>query len=329
MHDAPRASRGSVGLSAHGIAARPAETRLTERAVDFLSNGSADAKALIEHVCQMPGAPVVVAEAMALALFAQRPEFVRSHDGRWSLALEPRTQALRPTVAVEAVREDRSSYDASVERDELASLSYVVVDVETTGMSPWSGDRITEIAAIVVRDGVVAERFATLVNPERSIPPMITNLTQINWEMVKDAPRFRDICEQVVSVLEGHVFVAHNADFDWRFVTAEVQRATGQRLSGRRLCTVRLARRVLPQLRSRRLDSVANYYGVEILARHRAAGDAVATAHVLLRLLDEARERECRSWDDLERLLGESMAKGPRSRGELAMPRPVDKDTTA
>jgi DNA polymerase-3 subunit epsilon len=318
-----------VGLSAHGVAARPAETRLTERALEFLKSGPADAKRLIEHVCQMPGAPLVVAEQMALALFAERPEFIRSRDGHWSLAPEPQSHPLREPVSTMAVSEALATYDASVERDELARLSYVVVDVETTGTSPWSGDRITEIAAIVVRDGVVAERFETLVNPERAIPPMITNLTQINWEMVKDAPRFRDICADVVRVLSGHVFVAHNADFDWRFVSSEVQRATGQRLSGRKLCTVRLARRVLPQLRSRRLDSVAHYYGVEILARHRAAGDAVATAHVLLRLLDEARERECRGWDDLMRLLGESMAKGPRSRGQLAMPRPIDKDTTA
>jgi len=100
-----------------------------------------------------------------------------------------RADALRPTAQVTVVAEDRPSYDATFERDELASLSYAVVDVETTGTSPWRGDRITEIAAIVVRDGVVAERFETLVNPERSIPPMITNLTQINWEMVKDAPR--------------------------------------------------------------------------------------------------------------------------------------------
>jgi DNA polymerase III subunit epsilon len=271
-------------------------------------------------VCQMPGAPRVVAEQMAIALFAERPEFMRSTDGRWSLATEQQSAA---------VAEARRTYDATIERDELASLSYVVVDVETTGTSPWSGDRITEIAAIVVRDGVVAERFETLVNPERPIPPMITSLTQINWEMVKDAPRFRDICEQLLGVLSGHVFVAHNAEFDWRFVTAEVQRATGQRLSGRRLCTVRLARRVLPHLRSRRLDSVANYYGVEILARHRAAGDAVATAHVLLRLLDEARERECRGWDDLQRLLGERAERGVRPRRPPAMPRPVDKDTTA
>ena len=313
-----------MGLSANGIESRPAETRLTERALAFLATGPSEATPLIEHVCQMPGAPRVVAEQMALALFAERPEFVRSPDGRWSLAPEPTA----PHVMV-AVAEQHATYDATTGRDELASLSYVVVDVETTGTSPWSGDRITEIAAIVVRDGMVAERFETLVNPERSIPPMITALTQINWEMVKDAPRFRDICDQLLSVLSGHVFVAHNADFDWRFVTHEVQRATGRRLSGRRLCTVRLARRVLPQLRSRRLDSVAHYYGVEILARHRAAGDAVATAHVLLRLLDEARDRDCRCWDDLQRLLGARTDRAPRPRRPSAMPRPVDKDTTA
>jgi DNA polymerase III subunit epsilon len=299
--------------------------------VEFLRAGPSDAKSLIEHVCQMPGAPLVVAEQMALALFATRPEFERAQDGRWSLAADG--QASAPVITAlstaSVILETPTPYSAIVERDELASLSYVVVDVETTGTSPWRGDRITEIAAIVVRDGVVAERFETLVNPERPIPPMITALTQINWEMVKDAPRFRDICDDLVRVLSGHVFVAHNVDFDWRFVSSEVHRASGQRLSGRRLCTVRLARRVLPQLRSRRLDSVANYYGVEILARHRAAGDAVATAHVLLRMLDEARGRDCRCWDDLQRFLGESMARGPRPRRPSAMPGPIDKDTTA
>jgi DNA polymerase-3 subunit epsilon len=317
-----------VGLSAHGVVARPAETRLSERALEFLRTGPSDAKALIEHVCQMPGAPIVVAEQMALALFAARPEFIRSSDGRWSLAPESET-ATYATATSTMVLERPADYNATFVRDELATLSYVVVDVETTGSSPWRGDRITEIAAIVVRDGVVAERYETLVNPERSIPPMITNLTHINWEMVKDAPRFRDICDDVVRVLSGHVFVAHNAEFDWRFVSSEIQRATGQRLSGRRLCTVRLARHVLPQLRSRRLDSVANYYGVEIYGRHRAGGDAVATAHVLLRLLEEARGRDCRCWDDLQRFLAQSMARARRARRASAMPRSIDKDTTA
>jgi DNA polymerase-3 subunit epsilon len=212
--------------------------------------------------------------------------------------------------------------------DLLASLSYVVVDVETTGGRPWSGDRITEVAAVVVRDGQVRDVFETLVNPQRSIPPMISALTNITWGMVKDAPVFRDVCERLLSVMEGHVFVAHNAAFDWRFVTAEVARANGHRLAGRQLCTVRLARRLLPQLRSRSLDHVAHHYGVTITARHRAGGDALATAHVLIRLLRDARDRGCESWPALEALVAKR--KGRRKRGRpSAMPRSMDRDAGA
>src|SRR6185437_12532825 len=231
------------------------------------------------HVCQLPGAPRVVAEQMALALFADRPEFARDASGRWSLAPHPTIQS-----------RDRATDDSAF-RDELEALSYVVVDVETTGMNAFFGDRVTEIAAVVVRGGRIAEQFQTLVNPERPIPAMITALTHITPQMVRDAPRFREIAPELLQFLQGHVFVAHNAEFDWRFVSAEVARATNRQLTGRRLCTVRLARRVLPQLRSRKLDSLAHFYDVTITDRHRAAGDALATAHILLRLLDAARER--------------------------------------
>jgi DNA polymerase-3 subunit epsilon len=284
-----------------------------------LSAGPSDAVPLIEHVCQLPGAPRVVAEQMALALFADRPEFARDAAGRWCLAaLLPVVEPSTPVAALQT---------GIAMPDELGRLSYVVVDVETTGARAWHGDRITEIAAIVVRDGQVAERFETLVNPERPIPPMITALTHISWEMVRDAPRFRDVCDDLLRILTGHVFVAHNAEFDWRFVTAEVSRATGRRLTGRRLCTVRLARRLLPELRSRRLDSLAHYYDVEIPARHRAGGDAIATARILLRLLDRAREHDCRSWADLERFVG--TRRSTRRRRRSALPHPIDKDTTA
>jgi DNA polymerase-3 subunit epsilon len=212
--------------------------------------------------------------------------------------------------------------------DLLASLSYVVVDVETTGGRPWSGDRITEVAAVVVRDGEIREVFETLVNPQRPIPPMISALTNITWGMVKDAPVFRDVCDRLVSVMEGHVFVAHNAAFDWRFVTAEIARANGQRLAGRQLCTVRLARKLLPHLRSRSLDHVAHHYGVSIRARHRAGGDALATAHVLLRLLRDARDRGCESWTALEALVAKRKARRKRGRPS-AMPRSMDRDAGA
>ncbi|HET7550700.1 MAG TPA: 3'-5' exonuclease [Gemmatimonadaceae bacterium] len=280
---------------------------LAERAKDFLAAGPAHAVPLIEHVCQLPGAPALVAEQMAMALFGGRPEFASGPDGTWRLAPKPEP---RP-----------------VAQDDLDSLSYAVVDVETTGTRAGAGDRITEVAVVVLRGGEVVQRYETLVNPERPIPPMITAITHITWEMVKDAPRFGEICGELLEVLSGHVFVAHNAEFDWRFISAEVARASGRRLDSRRLCTVRLARKVLPHLPSRRLDSLAHYYGVDIVDRHRALGDADATARILLRLLREAQDRDCIRWDDLQRLLAPSS--GKRKRRRSALPAPVDRDTTA
>ncbi|HKV50024.1 MAG TPA: 3'-5' exonuclease [Gemmatimonadaceae bacterium] len=305
-------------MSSEGLSTRLTDTVLTRRAVELLDKGPADAVALVEYVCQLPGAPRVVAEQMAFALFAGRPEFTRDDTGHWVLA--PRGLAIAAARA--AARVVRA--DAPPKRDELGELSYAVVDTETTGMRAWHGDRITEIAAVVVRDGTVCERFETLVNPERPIPRMITALTHIDAAMVRDAPVFADVCDELLRVLEGHVFVAHNAEFDWRFVSAELVRARGQRLVGRKLCTVRLARRVLPDVRSRRLDSLARHYGIEIVDRHRAGGDAHATAHVLLRLLDAARALDCTQWDELELLVGGPRTRRRRSRRRSAMPRPSE-----
>ena len=147
--------------------------------------------------------------------------------------------------------------------------------------------------------------------------------------MVRNAPTFGDIAEDVASLLRGHVFVAHNAAFDWRFVSSEITRATGGRLDGRRLCTVKLARRVLPHLPRRSLDYLARYYDVEITQRHRAGGDARATARVLIRLLRELAQRGCDTWPELETLLQFAPRGGRRGRRRPALPRPMDRDTTA
>ena len=309
-----------------GFNTRPPESLRAERASDFLRAGPASAAALIASICQLPGVPAPVAEHMAATLFAGRREFTRGLDGQWSLAgaaplYAPPVAAPAPLVVREAVRTPSG--------DPLDSLSYTVVDVETTGSSPERGDRITEIAAVRVERGEIRDVFQTLVNPERSIPPFITALTSISWEMVKDAPKFSEVCEELLARMEGTVFVAHNATFDWRFVAAEVARATGRRIEGRRLCTVRLARVILPQLRRKSLDWVANHYGVEIEGRHRAGGDALATAHSLLRMLRTAREEhECATWDHLDRLAGTRAARR-RTRRPPAMPMPVNRDTTA
>jgi DNA polymerase III subunit epsilon len=303
-----------------GLYSQPEDTLLTTRALDYLTRGPADVVDLIGHICNLPGAPRIVAEHMAHAMFAGRPQFVRSADGRWTLA----ERSVEPYAA-----KSRNGRPATRVADEpLHELSYVVVDTETTGGRSWLGDRITEIAAVVVRGGEIVEVYETLVNPQRSIPPFITALTNITWDMVKDAPTFERVAPDVMRVLEGNVFVAHNATFDWRFLTTEVTRATGRQLFGRRLCTVKMARKILPQLPRRSLDHVARYYGVTITNRHRAGGDAIATAKCLIRMVSDLADRGCGTWAELQTLLRTQPGRRKKRR-HSGLPTPVTRDTTA
>jgi DNA polymerase-3 subunit epsilon len=291
-----------------GLVSRPGDALLVSRARDYLTAGPATAQQLIAAVCQLSAVPAAIAEHMTATLLAEVPTIRRDASGRWGLHAPARLDA-RGSARLDA-------------------LSYVVVDVETTGGRPLHGDRITEIAAVVVHRGEIVDVFETLVNPRRSIPPWITRLTNISWTMVKDAPPFEALCDKVLDVLGGHVFVAHNARFDWAFVNTEIERATGRLLDGPRLCTVKLARTLLPQLRRRSLDYVAMHYGVEIQGRHRAAGDAIATARVLVKLLAAACERGCETWQDLDLLLTRAPRRR-RPRRRPATPQPVTRDTTA
>ncbi len=363
----------SVPASARGVSSRPVDSLLVERARDFLAGGPASSATLVASVCQMPTLPAPLAERVAVELLGEFRDFRQLSDGRWTLAersapLREVGAPLTPSAApsFEEWRAARRADDAAgalepraradgraaaavvpsraaIGDDErLDALSYVVVDVETTGGTPSRGHRVTEIAAVVVQGGEVRDVFETLVNPQRPIPPEIIRLTGITAEMVRDKPAFRDVCQEVVSTLAGHVFVAHNVMFDWRFVSAEVERAAGRQLEGRRLCTVRLARKLLPQLRSRSLGYVANHYGADAFAetyfearhgtsrpwRHSAAGDAVATAHCLVRLLRDAADRGISTWGEMDLWLAGGTA-AARRRRRAALPAPVRSDTTA
>jgi DNA polymerase-3 subunit epsilon len=171
------------------------------------------------------------------------------------------------------------------------AVEFVVVDLETTGTGPGRGDRITEAAAVAVSKRHVRTVFHSLVNPGQPIPYFITQLTGIDDAMVRAAPTFAEIAGELAAELAGRVFVAHNAQFDWGFLSAEFGRispASIESLVGSRLCTVRMARRILRHLPRRNLDAVCAYYGIGNDCRHRALGDATATAHVLVRLLKDA-----------------------------------------
>ncbi len=252
---------------------------LVRRAAVLLQAGSVHTLEVARAVLGLSGNPGA-ASAAVFALLGCDSRFRVDGEGWWTL------------VAEEAALDEG-----------LADLSYAVVDVETTGGTPDRGHRITEVAVVELRGGTITQEFQTLVNPGRSIPPRISQLTGITQEMVAGAPFFEDVAPELLSWLEGRVFVAHNASFDWRFVGYQMADALGQVPEGPRLCTVQMARRLVPELRRRNLDALAGHFGLDIPSRHRAHGDALATARILLRLLDEAQARGVRDMAALQLLL--------------------------
>ncbi|MEM9824358.1 MAG: exonuclease domain-containing protein, partial [Bacteroidota bacterium] len=162
---------------------------------------------------------------------------------------------------------------------------YAIIDVETTG-GRASRDRITEIA-IVLHDGKqIVDRWESLINPERAIPYNITQITGITQEMVVNAPRFYEVAKKIVELTKGAIFVAHNVRFDYSFIKEEFKRL-GYTFTRRQLCTVRLARKAFPGLRSYSLGKLIKHFGIKVKQRHRAMADTMATTTLLEMILDK------------------------------------------
>lgn len=159
---------------------------------------------------------------------------------------------------------------------------YAVVDIETTGLV-HQGHGITEIAVVHVDGDSITPVFHSMVNPERDIPLPISQLTGIKSDLTSTAPLFSEIAPRVAECLEGRVFTAHHVNFDYTFLKKAME-ACGMRMPAARLCTVRLAKRCMPDLPSARLGALCRTLGVENTAPHRAAGDALATAEILCKL---------------------------------------------
>ena len=164
-------------------------------------------------------------------------------------------------------------------------MLYAVVDIETTG-SHASGNGITEIG-IVIHDGIkVLNFYQSLVNPQTPIPYFIQRLTGIDNGMVANAPVFEEIAGQVFELLQDKIFVAHNVNFDYSFVKHHLKNA-GYELDTKKLCTVRLARKVLPGLAGYSLGKLTNHFGITHGEHHRAGGDALATADLLAMIVEK------------------------------------------
>lgn len=166
--------------------------------------------------------------------------------------------------------------------------NFVVTDVETTGSDPKM-HRITEIGCVSVLNGVIIEKYTTLSNPHQSIPEFIQNMTGITDAMVRRAPDFINAIPTISALFKNRdtIFVAHNSEFDYRFVKASFERE-GVIFESEKLCTLKLARKLLPTEIKKNVGSLANFFGIPIISRHRALDDAEATAYILLELLNIA-----------------------------------------
>ena len=278
-------------------------TPLARRVADHLREGPVHTLAIARDVLGLSGHPGA-ASAAVFALLGGDPRFRVSAAGEWTFD------------------------DASGARM-LDDLHYAVVDVETTGGGVSKGHRITEFAVVEVVGREIVDQWSTLVNPGRTIPPIVERITGISDGLVHDAPFFEHIAPEVADRLEGRIFVAHNVDFDRSFVHSELVAALGEAPALPPLCTVRLARALLPKLKRRNLDELTRYFGIRIQDRHRALGDAVATAQALLRLLDEARGQGIVDLETLNRLLRRRGRRTNRRTGAAGPGSGADSDTAS
>ena len=164
-------------------------------------------------------------------------------------------------------------------------MMYSIVDIETTG-----GDKITEISIFVFNGEKVVDEYTTLVNPECNIPPYITTLTGINNNMVASAPKFYEIAKKVFEITKDTIFVAHSVNFDYNIIQKEFK-SLGFSFQRKKLCTVRLSRKIIPGLKSYSLGKLCASLKIPITNRHRAKGDAEATV-LLFKLLIESDSKE-------------------------------------
>lgn len=170
-------------------------------------------------------------------------------------------------------------------------VPFVVIDVETTGTNPKT-NRLTDIACVTVLGGEIISEYTSLINPRQVIPEFIERMTGISNSMAREAPEAKNILPEVKKLFnnEDAVFTAHNAQFDHPFVNKSLQLEKMEPIDSQVLCTLKLARRILDKDLKKNLGSVSDFFNIKINNRHRAYGDALATAKVLIRFLEIAEQ---------------------------------------
>jgi DNA polymerase-3 subunit alpha (Gram-positive type) len=184
----------------------------------------------------------------------------------------------------------------------LEALEYVILDVETTGLEPTQHE-LTEIGALKIQGEEIKEIFSTLIRPRHPIPDEITRFTGIDDEMVKHSPSAAEALPKFIDFIADSILVAHNAEFDLAFIKQNLKQISDKELSNDIICTVKLARHLLPNLENYKLHTVANHLGIPVENRHRAMGDAEATFQIWIKFMALLKEKGVRNQRDLDSLL--------------------------
>ncbi|SRX55628.1 exonuclease domain-containing protein [Aequorivita sp. CIP111184] len=167
---------------------------------------------------------------------------------------------------------------------------YAILDIETTG-GKYNEEGITEIAIYKFDGHNIVDQFSSLVNPEKPIQPFVVNLTGINNEMLRHAPKFYEVAKRIIEITDGCIMVAHNALFDNRILTTEFDRL-GYHFEKETLCTVELSKKLIPDMPSYSLGKLVRSLGIPLSDRHRAQGDAKATVALFKMLLAKDTSKE-------------------------------------
>ncbi len=204
-----------------------------------------------------------------------------------------------------------------------SQVYFAFLDVETTGLDPASGDKICEIAVIKTIDGEIADEFVSIVNPGRAIPERAVSIHGITESMVRGAPLFRDIANELLSFMDDSVIVAHNARFDLEFLKTELSNLNLSLPRGDVIDTLAIARRYY-NFPSNSLGEIAKYVGVIVDRQHRALADVMTTKDIFDFFLKDLSERGIRlkRLKDILKLQGKSVEL--RSSKELVLPTEIE-----
>ena len=179
------------------------------------------------------------------------------------------------------------------------NLSYVIVDIETTGLDPVN-DEIIEIGAIKVAGKEIKDVFNMLSKPEKKLPPNITDLTGITPEMLENEPPIKPVMAKFADFIGNNILIAHNAEFDISFLRNKMKKWLNKDIENFVICTLIISRDILPNLETHKLPTIGRYFGLETANRHRAIGDSTLTYEIWLKFLDKLKGKNIATKTDLE-----------------------------